>query len=126
MYSPLLLQLLLFCGNTGFGFLLTYPCHPSLVCHSPGSISVHKGFLGHFAVRLHSGSCSTCSPQKPLGLLPQNCSPAPRSSPYLVNMVLSSHLLPVGRLLPPPQHTTELTWLQTLESKVFMQAPTLV
>lgn len=111
----LLLQLLLIHGNTVFGFLLTHPYHPSLVCHSPGHTSVHTGFVGHLADRLHSWllfsllSMQT-SRASSTELLP-SCSVFPLSG-HLSNMLLSSHLLRVGRLLPLPQHTTESTWLQ--------------
>lgn len=118
MYSPPWFQLPLIHGNTGFGLLLTHPSHPSLVCHSPGSTSVHivDIFVGHFAVRLHSwllfsflstrttrASCTELLPSRSIFPL----------SGHFSSMVLSSHLLRVGRLLPLSQHTTESTWLQT-------------
>lgn len=122
---PLLLQLLLFRGNTVFGFLLIYPRHPSLVCHSPGCTSVHTGFVGHLAVRLHSWLLFSLLSTKTTRASSTELLPSHTlSSPYLVISLIWS-LLCVGRLLPPPpQHTIESMWLQTFESKVFMQAPT--
>lgn len=112
---PLLLQLLLIHGNTGSGFLLTHPSHPSLVCHSAGCTSVHTGFVGHFAVRLQSWLLFRLLSTKPTRapsteLLPSS-SVFPLSG-HFSTMVLPLHLLRVGRLLPLPQHTTEATWLQ--------------
>lgn len=101
---PLLLQLLLVHGNTGFGFLLTHPRHPSLLCHSPGRLcwplccqaaqlalvlALHKDHQGLF----------------------HRTAPQPLSLPLI--WPLASHLLRVGRLLPLPQHTTEPTWQQS-------------
>lgn len=132
MHSPVLLQLLLMHGNTGFGFLLTHHSHPRLVCHSPGCTSVHTGFVGHFAVRLHSCLLFSLLSTKTTGassteLLPRR-SVFPLSG-HLSDMVLSSHVLRVGRLLPLPQHhranlAADLCGTKTLESKVFMQVST--
>lgn len=105
---PLLLQLLLMHGNAGFGFILTHPSHARLVCHSPGC-TVHTGFVGHFAVRLHSwllfSLLSTKTTRASSTELLPSCSVFPLSG-HLSDMVLSSHVLRVGRLLPLPQHST--------------------